>query len=126
MFSDLIVFVLDWRLDGGEGKYPPEARMRDYLDQRGWRAERGGKVSIRTVQEMLRHMDPELDALPTAGQERVARSDGVFLPGTETMCVGYSPEYWMEFREAVMAGWTPAFRTQDNSGGSNPSDDGDE
>lgn len=108
MFNDLIMFVMNWRLDGGTTKYPPEAQIRDYLNQRGWKAERGGDVTIRTVQEMIRNMDPNLDALPPAGLERLARNDGEFLPGTETMYVGYSPDFWMEYRDAVMNGWKPA------------------
>lgn len=110
MFNDLAQFITEFRLNGGETSYPPEARMRDYLNARGWKAERGGPVSIRTVQEMIRHMDPNLDALPKAGPERIARIDGEFLPGTETMYVGYSPEFWMEYRNAVMGGWKPAAR----------------
>lgn len=108
MFNDLIAFVMNWRVNGGTTKYPPEAEMMNYLNKRGWKAERGGDVSIRTVQEMIRNMDPNLDALPPAGLERVARFDFEVLPGTETMCVGYSPEDWMEYRDAVMNGWKPA------------------
>ena len=116
MFNDLGVFIMEWRLNGGETKYPPEARMRDYLNKRGWQAERGGKVTIRTIQEMLRNMDPDLDALPAAGNERVARIDGEFLRGTETIYVGYSPEDWMEYRNAVMAGWKPTLRILPSDG----------
>lgn len=110
MFNDLIAFVMNWRVNGGTTKYPPEAEMMNYLNERGWKAERGGNVSIRTVQEMIRNMDPNLDALPPAGLERVARIDFEILPGTEAMCVGYSPEFWMEYRDAVMNGWKPAWQ----------------
>lgn len=116
MFNDLASFVMEWRLNGGTSKYPPDARMRDYLCERGWKAERGGPVTIRTVQEMLRFMDSDLNALPTAWEERLARIDGEFLPGTETMYVGYTPEFWLEYRDAVMNGWTPVRRRVDADG----------
>lgn len=117
MFNDLGVFIMEWRLNGGAKSYPPEARMRDYLNGRGWKAERGGPVTIRTVQEMIRHLDPNLAALPPAGEERLARIDGEFLRGTETIYIGYSPEDWREYRDAVMAGWKPASRRADDGEG---------
>jgi hypothetical protein len=123
MFNDLAKFVMDWRLNGGEGKYPPEARMRDYLNQQGWRAERGGEVSFRTVQEMIEFMDPYGDAIPTAPDARVAESRGEIIPGTEAIYIGFSPEDWLEFREAVMAGWRPASRKAEESDPENGSDD---
>lgn len=123
MFSDLAKFVMDWRLNGGAGKYPPEARMRDYLNQQGWRAERGGEVSYRTVQEMIEFIDPKGDALPTAPDARVAESRGEIIPGSEAIYFGFSPEDWLEYREAVMAGWKPASRKVEESDPENAGDD---
>ena len=123
MFNDLAKFIMDWRLTGGTSKYPPDAKMRDYLDVRGWRAERGGKVSVRTVQEMIHFMDPKLDALPTASDARVAESRGEIIPGTEAIYFGFSPEDWLEFREAVMGGWEPASRNAEANNHESAGDD---
>lgn len=113
MFNDLSKFIMDWRLNGGTKKYPPEGDMAKWLNERGWRSERGGEITFRTVQEMLHFMDPDQQALPEAGKERLARIDGEFLSGTETMFVGYSPEFWMEYRDAVIAGWKPSHLKSD-------------
>lgn len=96
--------------DESRGLYPPTRMIVDYLNRRGWKAERGGPVDSRAVDEMLLHMDPHLKALPTADEERAALAEGRIIPGTEICGFAFDPESWMEFRERRLAGWEPSWR----------------
>lgn len=119
MFIDLAGFILRWRIGNGSDRYPPESEMRDYLNVRGWTAPRGGKVSYRAVQEMMRFMADDQKAFPPTRLDRIAVDQSISLPGTEIGTVAIKPDDWADFGEAVSLGWSPSWRDRtikDDSG----------
>lgn len=116
MFIDLAAEILRWRSrdadeDEDQGRrYPSERHLRDYLRSRGWKATRGGEVSIRTVQEVMESMTSGTDIFPAPNADFVAKKSNVALPGTEIATVAITPDQWNEFCEEIRDGWKPSWR----------------
>jgi hypothetical protein len=112
MFVDLSGFILRWRMANAPRRYPSEPEMRDYLILRGWKATKGGDVTIRTVQEMMVAMTDGEDVFPPANLDRIASNAEIALSGTEIATVAIDPKAWAAYCEEVRDGWKPSWRDQ--------------
>jgi hypothetical protein len=108
MFIDLSAFILRWRMEN-ERRYPPEPEMRDYLKSRGWKATKGGDITVRTVQEMMATITDGEDVFPPARLDRIASNGGIALQDTEIATVAIDPQAWAEYCEEVRDGWKPSW-----------------